>query len=263
MEDTEKQEVKSRKQQLLERIKTKKPDLNLDDEESLYGSINDDYDAYDGELKGYKANEDKLLGAFNKDPRVASMFLAMTSGENPLLYLIDNFGQDEIRAALDDPEMKDKIVEKQNAYLERQSKNSQLEEAAKQNITISLDTLEEVKNEMGYSDEDADKAFELFAQIQEDAIVDKVTKETWVMLLKGLNHDMDIENAAHEAEIKGRNAKIDKDKKKKTVPDGIPPQLGGQGALNDKAGKRPVIEGALSKYSDDDSDDIWKRGKKS
>ena len=143
MEDTEEQVVKSGKQRFIERMKAKKPDLNYDDEEALYGSINDDYDAYDGELKGYKENEEKLLGAFNKDPRIASLFLAMTKGENPLLYLIDNFGQDEIRAALDDPEMKEKIVEKQNAYLERQSKNSQLEEAAKQNITISLDALEE------------------------------------------------------------------------------------------------------------------------
>ena len=145
MEDTEEQVVKSGKQRFIERMKAKKPDLNYDDEEALYGSINDDYDAYDGELKGYKENEEKLLGAFNKDPRIASLFLAMTKGENPLLYLIDNFGQDEIRAALDDPEMKEKIVEKQNAYLERQSKNSQLEEAAKQNITISLDALEEAE----------------------------------------------------------------------------------------------------------------------
>jgi len=263
MEDTEKQVVKNGKQRVIDRMKAKKPDLNYDDEEALYSSINDDYDALDGELKGYKENEEKLLGAFNKDPRIASLFLAMTKGENPLLYLIDNFGQDEIRAALDDPEMKDKIVEKQNAYLERQSKNSQLEEAAKQNITISLDALEEAKSELGCSDEDADKAFEMFAQIQEDAIVDKVTKDTWLMLLKGLNHDMDIENAAHEAEIRGRNAKIDKEKKKNTIPDGIPPQLGGQGALSNKAGRKPVIEGALAKYSDDDSDDIWIRGKKS
>lgn len=262
MEDTEKQDVKSKKQQLVERLKVKRPDLNYDDEDTLYGSINDDYAAFDGELKGYKENEEKLVEAFNKDPRVASMFLAMTKGENPLLYLIDNFGQEEIRAALDDPEMKEKIVERQNAYLERQAKNSKLEEEAKMNITVSLDALEEAKNDLGCSDEDADKAFELFAQIQEDAIVDKVTKETWIMLLKGLNHDIDIENAAHEAEIKGRNAKIDKDKKKKTIPDGIPPQLGGQGALGNKAGKKMVIEGALAKYSDDDPDDIWKRGKR-
>lgn len=262
MEDTEKQEVKSRKQQLMERMKTKRPDLNFDDEDSFYGSISDDYDAYDGELKGYKENEEKLLGAFNKDPRIASMFLAMTKGENPLLYLIDHFGQDEIRTALDDPDMKDKIVERQNAYLERQAKNSKLEEEAKINITVSLDALDEAKTELGCSDEEADKAFEMFAQIQEDAIVDKVTKETWMMLLKGLKHDMDVENAAHEAEIRGRNAKIDKEKKKSTVPDGLPPQLGGQGALNDKSNKMPAIEGALSKYADDDSDDIWKRGKK-
>lgn len=263
MEDTERQVVKNGKQRVIDRMRAKKPDLNYDDEDALYGSINDDYDAYDGKLKGYKENEEKLLGAFNKDPRIASLFLAMTKGENPLLYLIDNFGQDDIRAALDDPEMKEKIVEKQNAYLERQSKNSKLEEAAKKNITISLDALEEAKNELGCSDEDADKAFEMFAQIQEDAIVDKVTKDTWLMLLKGLNHDMDIENAAHEAEIRGRNAKIDKEKKKNTIPDSIPPQLGGQGALNNKADRKPVIEGALAKYSDDDSDDIWIRGKKS
>ncbi|MDD3037152.1 hypothetical protein [Bacteroides sp.] len=262
MESIEKQDVKSKKDLFIERMKAKRPDLNYEDEDALYGSINDDYDSYDGELKGYKKNEEKLLRAFNKDPRVASMFLAMTNGENPLLYLIDNFGQDEIRTALDDPDMKEKIVEKQNAYLERQSKNSKLEEEAKRNILISMDALEEARNELGGSDEDADKAFEMFAQIQEDAIVDKVTKETWMMLLKGLNHDMDIENAAYEAEIKGRNARIDKEKKKKTVPEGIPPQLGGQGALNDNVSKRPIIEGALAKYSDDDPDDIWKRGRK-
>lgn len=263
MELTEKQEVKSKKEQFVERLKAKKPDLNFDDEEDLYGSINDDYDAYDGELKGYKENEEKLIGAFNKDPRIASMFLAMTKGDNPLLYLIDNFGQDEIRAALDDPEMKDKLVERQNAYLERQAKNSKLEEEAKVNIIASLDALEAAKDELGCSDEDADHAFEMFAQIQEDAIVDKVTKETWIMFLKGLSHDVDIENATHEAEIRGRNAKIDKEKKKSTIPDGIPPQLGGQGALNDKVNRKPVIEGALAKYAEDDADDIWKRGRKS
>ena len=53
MEDTEEQVVKSGKQRFIERMKAKKPDLNYDDEEALYGSINDDYDAYDGELKGW------------------------------------------------------------------------------------------------------------------------------------------------------------------------------------------------------------------
>ena len=42
MEDEEKQDVKSKKQQLIERMQAKKPDLNYDDEEALYGSIYDD-----------------------------------------------------------------------------------------------------------------------------------------------------------------------------------------------------------------------------
>lgn len=261
MVDSEKQEVKTKKQLFLERLMAKRPELNIEDEESIYGSINDDYDAYDGELNGYKENEGKLLNAFNKDPRIASLFLAITKEENPLLYLIDNFGQDDIRAALDDPEMKDKIVEKHNAYLERQLKNSKMEEEAKKNIIASLDALESAKEELNCSDEDADKAFELFAQIQEDAIVDKITKETWAIILKGVTHDADMENAAHEAEIRGRNSKIDREKKKTTTPENMPPQLGGQGALNDESKNKPVIEGALAKYGEGGSDDIWERGK--
>lgn len=261
MEGSEKQEIKTKKQLFLDRVKAKKPDLNIDDEETFYGSINDDYDAYDGELNGYKENEGKLLAAFNKDPRIASMFLAMTKGENPLLYLIDNFGQDDIRAALDDPDMKDKIVEKHNSYLERQLKSSKMEEDAKQNITGSLDALEAAKEELGCSDEDADKAFELFVQIQEDAIVDKVSKETWALILKGITRDADMESATHEAEVRGRNSKIDREKKKTTIPENMPPQLGGQGALSDKRDKKPVIEGALAKYGEGGSDDIWERGK--
>lgn len=262
MADSEKQEVNTKKQLFMDRIKAKKPDLNIEDEESLYGSINDDYDSYDGELNGYKENEGKLLNAFNKDPRVASLFLAMTKDENPLLYLIDNFGQDDIRTALDDPEMKDKIVEKHNAYLERQLKNSKMEEEAKQNIIVSLDALEEAKGELGCGDEDADKAFEMFAQIQEDALVGKISKDTWMIILKGITHDADMESAAYEAEIKGRNSKIDGEKKKRTPPVEMPPQIGGQGALADKGSRKPVIEGALSKYGESGADDIWERGKK-
>lgn len=248
MEDINKEEVKTKRQAFLEKLKGKHPDLNIDDEDALFGSISDHYDNsdhLDEELKGYKKNEEMLVGAFEKNPKIASMFLEMAKGENPFLYLIENFG-DEFREALENPDLKEQITERHAKYMERLTKNKEMEEQAKANLTASLDALTEAQTELGYSDEDATTAFENFTQIIDDAIVDKVSKETWIMFLKGLKHDIDVEQANLEGELKGKNAKIGNLKAKQTVPTNIPPQLGGQG--EPPKTKKIEIEGALGRY---------------
>ena len=237
----------SRRDAFLGRLKKNRPDLNADNEDELYGAINDDYDSYDRQLGEYKANNDKLIGAFNKDPRIAELFTRMAKGENPLSYLIESFGEDEIRGALDDPAMKDKLVEAQNKYLERQTSEKKLEEEASVNLPASLDALEEAVKELGCGEEEADKAFSMFVQIQDDAIVDKVSKETWLMFLKGIMHDGDVEDASHVAEVKGRNAKIEE--KLKAPETKMPPSLSGGGSMSEEPKKKPrAIEGALGRY---------------
>ena len=256
MEEPVKEEIKSKKQSFLDRLKGKRPDLNIEDEEELYSSINDDYDDYDRkseEINGYKKNEEMLIGAFEKNPKIASMFVNMANGENPFLYLIENFG-DEFREALENPEIKDKIVERHNKYLERMTKNKQLEEESKANLSASIDALGEAQTELGCSDEDAAHAFEVFTQILDDAIVDKVSKDTWLMFLKGVKHDVDVEQATLEGQLKGKNEKIANLKAKRTVPAGIPPQIGGQGKM--PKSKKTEIEGALAKYGEGNQS-IW------
>ena len=130
MEESENKEVissPSKKEMFFERMKKNRPDMNADNEDELYGALSDDYDNYDKEIESYKSNNDRLIGAFKKDPRIAELFTRMAKGENPLSYLIEAFGEDEIRGALDDPEMKDKLVEAQNKYLERQATEKKLE----------------------------------------------------------------------------------------------------------------------------------------
>lgn len=170
----------------MERLKGKCPELNIDDEEELYSSLSDDYDDYEGkaqEIDGYRKNEEMLVGAFEKNPKIASMFLEMAKGENPFLYLIENFG-DEFREALENPDLKEQITERHAKYMERLTKNKEMEEQAKANLTASLDALTEVQTELGYSDEDVTTAFDNFTQIIDDAIFDKESKETWIIFLK-------------------------------------------------------------------------------
>ena len=258
MEESENKEVissPSKKEMFLERMKKNRPDMNADNEDELYGALSDDYDNYDKEIESYKSNNDRLIGAFNKDPRIAELFTRMAKGENPLSYLIEAFGEDEIRGALDDPEMKDKLVEAQNKYLERQATEKKLEEEASVNLPVSLDELDAAVAELGCDTETADKAFAMFADIQRDAIVDKVTKDTWIMFLKGIMHDGDVEEASHVAEVKGRNAKIEEKLKAGKKADARPPSLGGGGSAVKESRKFPPIEGALARYGGKSS--VW------
>lgn len=252
MEDVNKQPVKAPRETIVERVRVKRPETDFESDDELYSAVAEDYDNYDNEINGYRKNEDMLIKSFEADPKIAQLFIEMANGGNPFLYLIENFG-DEFREALENPEIKDRIVERHKKYMEHVARNKELEES-KANLSGTLDALNEAKAESGCSDEDADKAFAKFQQILDDAIVDKVDKDTWVMFLKGVKHDEDVAAAAYEGEVRGRNAKIEALKMKRDVPANLPPQIGGHGEMPKR--KKVNIEGALARYGGDRKS-IW------
>lgn len=257
MEETENQEVKRGKAAFMQRFKGKYPQVNEEDEDGVYDRINADYDEYEGAINRGRENEQGLLNLFSSDPRAASFLTSWAKGENPVVQLMRQYGG-EFKEALDDPELQEQLVAAQAEYMQKQAKNQELQEASAQNLGRSLDALDAAVAEAGYSDDDADKAFELFLEILEKGIVNDVSKETWLMFLKALNHDKDVETAAHEAEVRGRNAKIDKEKKKKTMPQSMPPTLNGSRGARDSSTERKPL-GALDRATSDN--DIWERGK--
>ena len=50
-------EVKSKRDLFSDRMKAKYPDKQFDDDEALFGQINDDYDDYDKRLGEYQGRE--------------------------------------------------------------------------------------------------------------------------------------------------------------------------------------------------------------
>ena len=72
MEKADNQVVKTKRDLLLEKLRTKYPEDNFDEEDALYGKIYDDYDNYDNKMSEYKKNEEGLSKMFSSDPRSAS-----------------------------------------------------------------------------------------------------------------------------------------------------------------------------------------------
>lgn len=251
---TENQENKSRRSALNERLAGRYPDLDLNDDEAVSGRISDDYDDYDRQLGEYREREESLTNMFNSDPRSAQFLSSWHNGDDPAVALMRMYGE-EIKERMDDPEYQEQLAAANKEYVERVAKEKDLEEQYKQNIDGSLQELETFQNENGLSDEQVDEVMAFLQGIFQDAIIGKFSRESMEMALKAINHDTDVADAEENAEVRGRNAKIDEKLRKRNAGDGT-------AALNGTNGRggqsRKPSMGALDRFGE--GDDIYARG---
>lgn len=219
-------EVRSRRDQHIERLRKKYPDKKFEDDEEIYGTISDDYDQYEQELDGFRGREKTLSDMFAADERSAQFLNDWRNGQDPVVGLVRTFGI-EIKDVLDNPEMQDKIAEANKEYVERVAKSKQLDEEYDRNMDATLETLRQFQAERGMSDEQIDAVVDFLLGVVKDGVMGKFSAETLDMACKAINHDADVATAGEEGEVAGRNAKITENLRKSNKGDGTAP-LGGK-----------------------------------
>lgn len=223
----EPEENKSKRELMGERLKKKYPDREWADDEALFGQINDDYDEYENTLKSHTDAEEKLANMFTRYPNSARFISDMANGENPWVAMVEQLGMDGITDIFENPEYKDELAKAQEEHVKRLAKANDLEKEYKDNMEVSLNMMLDAQTELGLTDEQVDAAADLLMSIANDAIVGKISRESFDLALKALNHDADIEAARAEGEVGGRNAKIEERLRKPQKGDGVP-TLGGK-----------------------------------
>ena len=227
-------EVKSRRDNQLERLRKKHPEKKFEDDEEIYGQISDDYDQYEQELEGYRGREKSLSDMFAADPRSAQFLTDMHNGNDPVLGLVRNFGV-EIKDVLDDPEMQDKIAEANKEFVERVANSKKLDDEYEKNMDATLETLRQFQSERGMSDEQIDQVVNFLLGIVKDGVMGKFSTETLDMACKALNYEADVAAASEEGEVAGRNSKVVETLRKSKKGDGTAP-IGGK---NGQGGPAP------------------------
>lgn len=228
----------NQRKRLAERLKSRHPDDDYDsaDDDFILGRVNDDYEEDQKSLGSYKANEKKLVDAFNRDPRSARFLLQMADGGDPVVSLIKEYGS-EIRDILDDPERQEDLAKANAEYVKRVAKDRELEEAYKENLDESIKMLDSIQERFGYSDDEIDQAVSILVGIAQDAIMGKFSEEALGLVLKALAYDGDMSDIAENSEIAGRNAKIEeKLRRPKEMTDGTPRLDGANNAPSPKSG---------------------------
>lgn len=247
---------KTKRQSFGERMKGRYPDINVDDDEELFGQISSDYDDYDNQIAGYKEREGKFSDMFTSDPRSARLMMDWRDGADVAVNLVRLYGTD-IADAINDPEKQEAIAEANKEYMERVAKEKDYEEQYNKNLQSSLSTLETMQAESGLSDDDIDAAMEWIITISKDAMLGKFTPETIKLALNAKNYDAAVEQASQEGEVRGRNTKIKEELRKPQKGDGTAQLDGKNGGRSKKT--PPVNLGALENYGDGNQT-IFERG---
>lgn len=217
---------KSKRDLLRERLSKKYPDKNFDDDEEFAGQIGADYDDYDNRIADFEKNERAIGDMFSADPRAASFLMDWKDGSDPVVALVNVLGKDAIEAA-NDPERQEEIAKANKEYLERIKKSKELNKEYESNLQESLQTLQDVQEEKGWSDEQVDGAFQTLFKIVDDAILGKFSPDVLQLVMNAQNYDHDVAMAQQEGEVKGRNSKIEEKLRKAKSGDGMP-QLNGK-----------------------------------
>lgn len=257
MANVENQVVKSKRDLFSERMSGRYPDKDFSDDEALFGQISDDYDDYDNKIKGYQAREKEILDMFNSDERSAAFLADWKKGQSPWTAFIRKFGKAGLEELVNNEEKQAEFEEAEKEYLANAAKSKELEAEREANIEATQAIVDEWEKKHGLESGTVDNLLAVASAIADDAFMGIVKEETLDMLLKAMNYEKDLAEAASEAEIRGKNAKIDEKLRTRKANDGTV-------ALDGKTGttmtpKRRNL-GALDRFGGDGNKTIWERG---
>jgi membrane-associated HD superfamily phosphohydrolase len=158
-------------------------------------------------------------------------------GVDPAVNLVRLYGTD-IKDAIDDPDKQEEIAAANKEYMERVAKEKDYEEEYQKNLEQLPDVLNAAQEKFNASDDEIDKAMELIMNLAKSAMLGKFEESTIEMALKAIRHDGDVAQATEEAEVRGRNARIEEKLRKPKTGDGTAVLEGKNGSPRQPQGRR-------------------------
>lgn len=210
---TEKQQTAREK--LLERLRGRNSELNIDDDEAVAGQISSDYDLMDQREEERKAFNEML----SSNPYAAPLITGLATGKNDDgsdFDLGEWFLDNEPDLLIDLIEGNPKNKEKYRKKREQRKKDADEEAAFQSEIDGRLQKLDEALDaaaeEAGYKPEDTkDLVTWIFGN---DGLLMRgrkleFTKDDFTKLIRMKDYDNAVKRAADEGYVKGKNEKID------------------------------------------------------
>ena len=218
---------KSNRDTFMERYKADFPDDNFEDEEAIYGRMNERNADYDR----LRTNDENFRKLVNEHPEYGGMISDMMEGRNFVESFLGRHSLEDIEAAYNDPEMSKKLADEYSDWIQKKVENEKYEKEREANVQESIGVLSEYAQENGIDEDGTTALWGKALDVANNAVMLKFDKAFYDFVNKGMNHDADVAAAHEEGELKGHNSKVQTQLAKGKNPEGIPPTFdGGQGA---------------------------------
>ena len=252
------QVTKSKKDTFNERVLSKRPDLNIDNEDEYYAALSEDYDNYDNQTKAlteenerYKNNE-KMIVDFVTANKNNGMYLDdLMNGKDIFESAVSRHGYDGVLEYLQSEEAREKYRAADEEYRNRLDRNKALDEESTKNLAKTDKALLAAIEEGRFTRDECTKAIDFLMDINDGLNVNHCKPEWIEMALKAMNHDNDVETAREEGRVDGVNEGVEKQMRNKKVS-GVPsnsPSMpvgaGGKNPIGKNNGKSSTLAGAL------------------
>lgn len=222
------QNVKSRQDSFRERLAQRYPDLDMDDDEAVYGQISTDYDQYDQNKK----RMDDFNQMLQENPHAPGLVTGLVTKKNAdgsefnlTDYLIDELGQDYIDAINGDEEARARLKANEKEKLDASEKLAQGKDQLAANMEQEDAELDAAIKEAKVKPEGIKDMIEWLYKRSEDgedrdddgfvwrAARYGLKKADFLRLFQIKDFDKAVADAEERGYKRGKNEKIDQQKK--------------------------------------------------
>lgn len=221
------QEVKSKKDSFRERFASRYPDVNMDDEDAVYGQLSTDYDHFD-QNNQRQDDFNKMLQDYPQAPGLITGMLTKKNEDGSdfsfVGYLIDALGEDFVEAIEGDAEARKRLEENEKKKLDASEKLAKDKEQLAANMEQEDGELDAAIKEAKKKPEEVSDLIEWLYKRSDDGEEHDDDGFVWRAIRYGLKKDdflrlfqiKDFDSAVAAAEEngykRGRNEKIDQQK---------------------------------------------------
>lgn len=199
-------------------------DTDSDDYYDNLLKMNDDYDRMEG-------NEKQMNDLLAANPSFSGMIRDAKDGKSFLPSLVERFGVDNLRQALEDPAVAEELGTANDAYMKRVQQEAEDSEASQRNFEETANNLQQYALDHNMTDEQVSEVVTKMVDFVKDGIAGKFPTELIDMVYKAQNYDNDVENARETGRVQGRNENIQAQLERSQGEPELPPNIGQSGTL--------------------------------
>lgn len=236
MEEKETIAGKSKKDEWLDRLRSKHPDREYASDDDFYTSALEDQDQLEKDINDRKGKDQSLVDLISERPQLGALLANLKDMKDPeaVTKLLGMYGED-FQSSIGNEEALKAMAEAQSERMEKDARNKAFSDKCEKDFEERLDMISSFCDSKGLSEDDATKFIGSFLDFCYRGTTSQFEESDLEAFHKGTNYDNDIQEAENKGKIKGANEKIEL--KKKESAGGDVPSLASQRTNSERKAK--------------------------